>query len=188
MFDHPMGRVAAALSSGVAVIGLVAGCAAGTAGSVAGSTPSAAAGALVLPTVSPGPVVVAASPGPLGVYLVDGAGRTLYLFDADSGGVSSGVDACAISWPPLTVTGLPRADAGAAADKLGTVARADGSLQVQYAGHPLYFFAGDQTVGQTGGEGSDGKWWIVGPDGSPIRTDSPGQGNDDSDIMPGGGY
>jgi predicted lipoprotein with Yx(FWY)xxD motif len=188
MFHHSIGRVAGALASGVAVIGLVAGCASGTSGSVPTSAPSAGAGALVLPTVPPGPVVVAATTGPLGVYLVDGAGRTLYLFDADSDGTSSCVDACATSWPPLTATGSPTADAGAAADKLGTKARADGALQVQYAGHPLYFFAGDQTAGQTSGEGSDGKWWIVGPDGSPIRTDSSGQENGDTDNMPGGGY
>ncbi len=188
MFEHRMRRVAAVLASCGAALVLVTGCASGTSGSATGSTASARAGSLVLPTVSPGPVVVAATTGPLGVYLVDGAGRTLYLFDADSGGMSSCVDACAASWPPLTTTGSPTADAGAAADKLGTAARADGSLQVVYAGHPLYFFAGDQLAGQTGGEGSDGKWWIVGPDGSPIRSDGAGQGNGDTDVMPGGGY
>jgi len=188
MFDHPPRPIAGVLSLGIVVIALLAGCASGTSDSASSSAVSAGAGLLVVPTVPPGPVVVAATTGPLGVHLVDGAGRTLYLFDADSGGTSSCVDACATSWPPLITIGPPTADAGAAADKLATTARADGSMQVQYAGHPLYHFAGDQTAGQTSGEGTDGQWWIVGPDGSAIRSDGAGQQNGDTDVMPGGGY
>lgn len=54
---------------------------------------------------------------------------------------------------------------------LGTVKRSDGSTQVTYKGHPLYYFAGDSGAGQTNGQGSNGfgaKWWLVSPAGSSI--------------------
>src|SRR3954469_15627997 len=38
----------------------------------------------------------------LGTVLVDGKGRTLYLFEKDKGGASSCYGACASIWPPLT--------------------------------------------------------------------------------------
>jgi predicted lipoprotein with Yx(FWY)xxD motif len=63
---------------------------------------------------------------------------------------------------------------------LGTVRRPDGRLQVTYAGHPLYRFAGDlvdgngtppdRTPGQAHGQGYVGLWWAVSPSGKAIRT------------------
>jgi predicted lipoprotein with Yx(FWY)xxD motif len=44
---------------------------------------------------------------------------------------------------------------------------------VTYAGHPLYYFAGDATPGQTTGQGSNGfgaDWWIVAPNGKAIES------------------
>src|SRR6478609_6369947 len=160
MKDEVAGRRTSRCAVGVLAIVLLAGCGSGASGSgpsSAAPAPRVSAGTSAV--AASGAVGVAATTGPLGVYLVDGAGRTWYLFDADSGGTSSCVDACATSWPPLITIGPPTADAGAAADKLATTARADGSMQVQYAGHPLYHFAGDQTAGQTSGEGTDGQWW-----------------------------
>src|SRR3954447_20537973 len=40
----------------------------------------------------------------LGTVLVDGQGRTLYLFKADSGTKSACSGPCASAWPPLRVT------------------------------------------------------------------------------------
>jgi predicted lipoprotein with Yx(FWY)xxD motif len=188
MFHHDIRHVAVGLAAGVAVIGLLAGCASDPSGSTPSSVFSAAAGSLVVPTVAPGPVLVTAATGPLGIYLVDGAGRTLYLFEADTGRTSSCIADCADQWPPLIVIGSPTAAAAASGDKLATAPRADGSLQVQYAGHPLYYFAGDQTAGQTSGEGMDGQWWIVGPAGGPIRSGPDGEPDGGTDGMPGGGY
>ncbi len=40
-----------------------------------------------------------------------------------------------------------------------------------YAGHPLYYFSGDQAAGDVNGKGSDGfgaKWWPVAADGAAI--------------------
>jgi predicted lipoprotein with Yx(FWY)xxD motif len=91
--------------------------------------------------------------GKLGTFLVDGSGRTLYLFEADKGAMSKCDGACASAWPPLTTSGKPTAGAGVVAAKLGTAKRADGTTGVTYDGHPLYTYAGDGAPGQTTGEG-----------------------------------
>jgi hypothetical protein len=81
--------------------------------------------------------------------------------------------ACATAWPPLTVTGTPTAGTGATATDLATITRTDGSKQVTYDGHPLYYFAGDKAAGQTNGEGSNGfgaPWYLVAPAGQQITS------------------
>jgi predicted lipoprotein with Yx(FWY)xxD motif len=110
--------------------------------------------------------------GALGTFLVDAKGRTLYLWDADKGPMSTCTGACAQAWPPLTTTGTPKAGGAVKASLLGTTKRADGSREVTYAGHPLYAFAGDTQSGQTTGEGSNGfgaPWWIVSPAGKALQ-------------------
>ena len=55
------------------------------------------------------------------------------------------------------------------ASDLGTITRSDGTKQVTYDGHPLYYFAGDSGAGMASGQGSDGfgaKWWLVSPAGA----------------------
>ena len=110
--------------------------------------------------------------GNLGTYLTDGAGRTLYLFAADPDRKSTCKGACATTWPPLITKGKPTAGGKAKAGKLGTIKRG-GSRQVTYAGHPLYYYAGDSSAGQTNGEGLDSygaKWWVVSPAGKAITS------------------
>jgi len=100
----------------------------------------------------------------LGRILVDGRGRTLYLFAKDKHGKSTCAGACAGFWPPLIASGKPLAGAGVKAALLGTTKRADGRLQVTYNHHPLYTFAKDARRGDTNGEGLDvygAKWWAV---------------------------
>ena len=109
--------------------------------------------------------------GALGTYLTDGSGRTLYLFVADHVGQSACSGACASAWPPLTSNGAPSASGAAKAGMLATISRSDGSKQVSYGGHPLYYFAGDTGAGQTSGQGVNGfgaKWWVVSPAGAAI--------------------
>ena len=106
-----------------------------------------------------------------GRILVDGHGRTLYLFAKDRNGRSACSGSCAAYWPPLIASGKPHAVAGAKASLLGTTRRADGRLQVTYRHHPLYTYVGDATKGQTSGQGLDlsgGKWWVVSPAGNKI--------------------
>jgi predicted lipoprotein with Yx(FWY)xxD motif len=99
--------------------------------------------------------------------LVDGSGRTLYLFEKDKGPRSMCAGACASAWPPVTTTGAPTAGAGVAAAKLGTTKRSGGE-QVLYAGHPLYTYVGDGSPGQTTGQDLDqfgAKWYVLGATG-----------------------
>ena len=109
--------------------------------------------------------------GKLGRYLVDGRGRSLYLFEKDRRGRSACYGSCASLWPPLMAKGRVAHGAGVSAGRLGTVARRGGGRQVTYANHPLYFYAGDSRPGQTSGEGLNSfgaPWDIVAPSGRGI--------------------
>lgn len=115
----------------------------------------------------------------LGTILVSNDGLTLYLFEQDTGSESTCYDACAGAWPPLTTSGEPQAGDGVDASKLGTTDRTDGSTQVTYDGHPLYFFVQDSAPGDTNGQGVDGfgaEWYVLSPAGDKIE----GNADDDS--------
>ncbi|TMC40467.1 MAG: hypothetical protein E6J28_01415 [Chloroflexi bacterium] len=108
----------------------------------------------------------------LGQILVDANGRTLYLFVADSGTTSNCNSAgCVQNWPPVLTKGTPQAGAGVNASLLGTTTRKDGTTEVTYAGHPLYYFIADKQPGQVTGQGIDafgGPWYVVSPSGAQI--------------------
>jgi len=108
----------------------------------------------------------------LGTILVAGTKRlTVYMFAADHAGASVCSGACAQVWPPVTTGGEPIATGGAIASKLSTITRSDGTKQVVYNGHPLYYFAEDAASGQTNGQGVDGfgaPWYVLSPDGNTI--------------------
>ena len=108
----------------------------------------------------------------LGKIVVDGKGRTLYLFEKDKGAKSSCYGACAVNWPPYLTTAKPTAGAGIRASKLGTTKRRNGKLQVTYNRHPLYRFKFDTRAGQTKGENVDAfgaEWYVVSPKGAKIE-------------------
>jgi predicted lipoprotein with Yx(FWY)xxD motif len=108
----------------------------------------------------------------LGTFLVGPSGRTLYLWEADKGSKSTCNGACAAAWPPLKASSIPKAGSGVDMSLLGTSKRADGSTEVTYAGHPLYYFAGDGSPGQTNGEGNNGfgaEWYVVSTGGKPLE-------------------
>ena len=83
-----------------------------------------------------------------GRIVFDGRGFVLYGFTRDPRGRSACRGACARAWPPLIVKSRPRAGTGVLAGRLGTTKRANGSLQVTYAGRPLYYYVGDRKPGQ----------------------------------------
>jgi predicted lipoprotein with Yx(FWY)xxD motif len=91
---------------------------------------------------------VAVKPSRFGRILFDGRGYVLYAFTRDPRSKSACSSACARAWPPYVVRSRPRAGAGIAARRLGTTRRADGALQVTYAGRPLYYYVGDRKPGQ----------------------------------------
>jgi predicted lipoprotein with Yx(FWY)xxD motif len=146
-----------------------------TASSAAPSTaPGAATGLVPSPGQSNSGTTISVASTKIGQVLVDGSGRTLYLFEADKGTVSSCYNACAQAWPPVTTTGAPESGTGVSGGLLGTTARTDGTTEVTYAGHPLYYFIADKKAGDTTGQGINqfgAKWYVLAPSGGKIDTD-----------------
>ena len=108
-----------------------------------------------------------------GQVLVDGQGRALYLFAADTAGSSTCYDACATAWPPMLTDKGAKVDAmqGVSASLTGTTTRKDGSLQVTYNGHPLYYFKGDTKPGEINCQAVvnfGAAWYVVDPQGSAV--------------------
>jgi predicted lipoprotein with Yx(FWY)xxD motif len=134
-------------------------------GASASATSSAAATVISTKSVSAGRT-----------YLTDGSGRTVYLWSKDSMNKSACSIACTSHWSPVSASGGVTASGGAKASDLGTITRSDGTKQVTYDGHPLYYYFGDSGPGQTNGEGSDdfgAQWWMVAPSGARITGASP---------------
>ena len=130
------------------------------------------------PTAAAGPSyeVTTRSVGSLGTILVDGKGQTLYLFVPDHDtGRSTCYSICAVQWPPLLLPkGIekPVATGDAKASLLGTTRRKNGTIQVTYAGWPLYWFIYDAKPGDATGQGLNnlgGLWYVLSPTGREIR-------------------
>lgn len=111
-----------------------------------------------------------------GAYLSDGEGRTLYLFTADSAGVSQCYEECAEAWPPVVVQegALSTEGDDLREDLVGTHERDDGELQVTYGGHPLYYYLEDREPGAVQGQdihSYGGEWYLVSPDGEALEAE-----------------
>jgi predicted lipoprotein with Yx(FWY)xxD motif len=109
----------------------------------------------------------------LGKILVDGNGRTLYLFEADKPDVSNCTGACLSLWPAFTSHGAPQAHGGAVAGKIGTIGTS-GGRQITYNRHPLYYYAADHKPGDTTGQGLDqfgAKWYVLTATGNKVDND-----------------
>jgi predicted lipoprotein with Yx(FWY)xxD motif len=139
---------------------------------------------------SAGPVVSTAKTS-LGTVVVDGSGRTLYLFAKDTGPKSTCSGSCAVNWPPFTASSMPKAGGGVQASALSLIKRSDGRRQVVIDGHPLYFFAGDQSAGQLNGQGVNAfgaKWFTVSPSGKGITGSASSSSSGTSTAPHGYGY
>jgi len=139
----------------------------GAYGSGGETTTAKSKGASTVSESSGGAVAVADNPK-LGKILVDSEGFTLYDFHKDKGGKSACYGACANVWPPLTASGAPRATSGVEAAKLGTTKRSDGTIQVTYAGHPLYTYVTDTKPGEVKGNDFSSfgaQWYALAPSG-----------------------
>jgi predicted lipoprotein with Yx(FWY)xxD motif len=124
------------------------------------------------PSTSPpaaGGTAVTVGESDFGPMLFDEPGQAIYLFEVETDGRPECYGECAAAWPPVLTTGVPQAAGAVRADLLGTVARDDGSTQVTYGGHPLYFYAHEgpgqvlcHDVVENGG-----RWLVVTPEGTP---------------------
>jgi predicted lipoprotein with Yx(FWY)xxD motif len=131
-----------------------------------GSSTSAASGAAV--TVS--------TKHAKGIGTILAAGKkhlTVYLFEADHGTTSTCTGACEQVWPPVKATGQVGTAGAAVGADLGTTTRADGTKQVTYKGHPLYYYAKDGDSGDAYGQGIKSfgaDWYGLRPSGSKADT------------------
>ena len=102
-----------------------------------------------------------------GEVLFDGTGQAIYLFDKETTKVPDCYGDCAVAWPPVLTSGSPVVGAGTMTDLLGTTPRTDGSTQVTYAGHPLYYYAHEGKNQVTCHNVSEfgGLWLVVTPTG-----------------------
>jgi predicted lipoprotein with Yx(FWY)xxD motif len=124
-------------------------------------------------TAAPTATVVETRNTSLGQILVDAQGRTLYLFARDDRAASNCTGSCASVWPAVPVSGTPTASGGALAADVNVITGSDGARQLAYAGHPLYYFAGDNAAGQTRGQAIDefgAKWYVLNPAGDAVTA------------------
>jgi predicted lipoprotein with Yx(FWY)xxD motif len=126
------------------------------------------------PSPTPSPAVptgiaLTTSDSDYGRMLFDLPGQAIYLFEKETTGRPDCYGECATAWPPVLTSGIPQAAGDVRTDLLGTVTRDDGSTQVTYAGHPLYYYAHEgpgevlcHDVVEYGG-----RWLVVTPAGAP---------------------
>jgi predicted lipoprotein with Yx(FWY)xxD motif len=151
----------------IASLALVAACSSGsatTAPPTAASTgtPAAPAGGTT--------VTIGMATTSLGSVLVGPNGLTLYIHAGDSASSSTCTGACATAWPPLAVaSGQTAALASGITGTLGTLTRADGTVQVTFNGMPLYGWKNDKAPGDTTGQNVNG-FTVATPSGTPASS------------------
>ena len=162
---------------------LAAACSSGTSSSAAApaaSSPAASSPAASSPAAgnsgsaaSASSTVISSASSSAGPVLINGSGRAVYVWAKDTKDMSACTGACASAWPPVQATGKVTAALSAVSSDLGTITRSDGTKQVTYDGHPLYYFSGDSGAGQANGQGSDNfgaEWWLVAPSGTDVTA------------------
>lgn len=116
---------------------------------------------------APGTTITTAG-SEFGEILFDGDQQAIYLFDKEAFSTPECYDDCAAAWPPVLTTGVPVATGGIDAALLGTTVRTDGTTQVTYAGHPLYYYV-DEDPGEVkchNVAGFGGLWLVITPTGA----------------------
>lgn len=102
-----------------------------------------------------------------GQMLFDANKQAIYIWESEESARPECYDDCADAWPPVLTDGAPTVGGEADPALLGTTKRRDGTTQVTYNGHPLYFYAhegpGEVKCHNVATHG--GLWWVVGPDG-----------------------
>jgi predicted lipoprotein with Yx(FWY)xxD motif len=176
-FSRMSGRakMAVGVGGGLGAALLVAACSSAASSGTGAAAPASPAGgsSSSAGASSSGGTVITTASSSAGTFLTNGSGRAVYLWAKDTGDMSNCTGACAGAWPPVTTTGTASASGSAKASDIGTITRSDGTKQVTYDGHPLYYFSGDSGAGTATGQGSDGfgaKWWLVAPAGTDVTA------------------
>ncbi len=138
------------------------------------NAPTPPAASIPLGSLSaPQTVQLSAKDSPLGKIVTDTDGRTLYRFDKDSPKppTTTCTGGCQTTWPPVIIQAGGKVYAnGVDKSVVGTVKRPDGATQLTIGGWPLYRFSGDHAAGDTKGQGVNGTWFAIAPDGKKAST------------------
>jgi predicted lipoprotein with Yx(FWY)xxD motif len=116
-------------------------------------------------------ITIKAADSQFGTILFDGDDRAIYLFGKEASDRSECYGACAEAWPPVLTEGEPRAGGPVEDGLLGTTERDDGTAQVTYDGHPLYYYI-DDPPGEVlchNVEEFGGLWLVVEPSGEAVQ-------------------
>lgn len=131
--------------------------------------------AAVAATATPSGAValsVATKPG-VGVFLTDEAGRAVYVLDDGSGTKVACTGACMTEFQPVAGKAIAAAHAQPLkADLIGETTLPDGTMQVTYAGKPLYYSTADQgasTVNAQAKKSGKTSSYLVSPNGTEIK-------------------
>jgi len=102
--------------------------------------------------------------------IVDAAGKTVYLYVPDGASKTSTVPSnIKANWPPVRPPGgAQTVSPELNSTNLQTDMQTDGSSQLAYNGHLLYYFAGDSAAGDAKGNGLGSNWYALGPDGQQV--------------------
>jgi predicted lipoprotein with Yx(FWY)xxD motif len=165
-------RAAAPTAAGLTAFVVLTACQSGGGHPASGTAPASMSMQMPADAMDPAQTALrAARPFDLGPMVVDGSGFTVYRYDRDSSAPSRSAcdNACAQKWQPVrassevSLTGIDR-------KLVGSVTRRDGTDQVTLGGWPLYRFTGDRMPGETAGQGQDGAWFPLTPEGHKIQT------------------
>ena len=127
------------------------------------SSPRATAATRVKPTG----IIITTAKSQFGMMLFDSTGQAIYLFEKEQTTKPECYGACAEAWPPVLTSGTPAAAGVTRQDLLDTTKRTDGTTQVTYGGHPLYYYAHEakNEVKCHNIQGFGGLWLVVTPAG-----------------------
>lgn len=115
--------------------------------------------------------VIKTADSQFGSILFDGEGQAIYIWEVEKSDKAECYGDCAVAWPPVLTNGAPVASGDVKSDLLGTTKRTDGTTQVTYNGHPLYYYA-DEKPGEVKCHNISthgGLWWVIKPNG--VRAD-----------------
>jgi predicted lipoprotein with Yx(FWY)xxD motif len=109
----------------------------------------------------------------LGEVLVNGQGKTLYVFAPERAKRVTCDSQCAAIWPPQTLSGGAEvvASGGVKASLLGSARNPGGGRVVTYAGWPLHAYVADTGAGSARGQAVDlngGRWYVISTAGTVI--------------------
>lgn len=172
-----MHRTRAGLIAGLAVLALLMGCASDPEEAEESPTPSAEPTASTPASTEPEPapepepeapgITITSGSSQFGTMLYNADNQAIYIWEVEESSTPECYGDCAIAWPPVLTDGAPVATGEVQAGMLGTTERTDGTTQVTYNGHPLYYYV-DEGPGEVRCHNvatHGGLWWVIQPNG-----------------------